>query len=305
MNNKSIFLVVFVILSASLVFAMGKVDAVDSQSVEAQTRGEEPLKPNKYAYYHDLQDKLDKAKNRIERNAINLLIVTGPGPEKDTDHGLIQGKYDAVFDLMSGKHTKEDAQAVVNQVYKEKIRETKQSMLDALSNSPYKDIIASAYENIAETDEDIFIKGFATHLFIKTGNEIEGFELVKKLFVYMNEQNELAYYYNGLNAFTGSEIKMLIKEYLLNLRDDQSKGDVIRSYAALICHQKYKSQLEPYYEMIEKTILDTNIKKNTAEYILDKLKQLSRENQEAKNVLNAAAKSGNATVKAIIDEWEK
>jgi hypothetical protein len=291
MNKKGFSIIAVCILSASIVFAMGKVDAVDN-GTETNIKGHIPS-------FEDVNNaKTPEDKKVALKNIIMIPIV-------EKNDAINQDKYEAAFQLMSMEHTKEDLQVLVDQVKKDQYWEYKKNLLDAMSISPYKDITGQAYKNIAETEGNLYLRGLATHLFIKTGDEKKGYELLEKLFEYMNGQNELAYYYNGVNAFSDPEMKKKVEDFILNLRDDKSKGNVIRSYAAIICHQKYKSDLKPYYPMIEKTILNNDIKESAAKYILDKMKYIGGENQEAIEIINSAAKSGNEKVKEIIRKMNK
>jgi hypothetical protein len=198
-------------------------------------------------------------------------------------------------------------QKVIEQIHKEKIWETKKILLDALSSSPYKDITSPAYKAIAEDEnESLFMKGLALHLFIQNGDEKEGYELVKKLFRFMDKKNELADEYNGLNSFRTPEMKEKVEKYLFNLRNDENVGIAIRCYAAILCKRKYKSDLTPYYPLIEKAVTNNPTGNNKAvNQVLWLMYFASPNDQSSKNVIIKAAAMGNSVANEIIKQWKK
>lgn len=300
MNNKSLFLVVFVILSASIVFAMGKVDAVDSgtTAIAAPTATAVPKLAEKRYSFIDV----NKAQSDAEKRRI-LLEMIKSDPETEEDWAIAENnqfKRDAAYELLSLKPTREDIRAIVDQIYKEKYKEAKKELMDAISNSTYLEITLPAYKKITKNDEDIYIKGLAAHFYIKLGDQNEGYELMKELFDYMNLNNQLAYYYNGVNSFTNPQIKEKVKSFLIDLKDDTSKGDIIRSYAAIICQQKYNTGISEYYPVIERAVLKQDIKKSAATYLISKLKILSVNEAQAKKIIDGALETGNLIVKETI-----
>lgn len=295
------------ILSVSAIFAVGGVDAEDSV-VKAEQPTVEVTKSesSKYAYYHELYRARDNAKTIEEKNEILLKIVTGPIVEREDEGGLLQTKYEAVFELMSNPHARGEVQAVIDQIDREITSAAKKDMLDALSISPYKDITAHAYKKVMETDKDLFIKGFALESLIVIGYEADGFEYLKKLMGIMDEKKEIAPNFKVFDSFKSDEIKEKTKRYFLGLRDDQNKSEMIRCYAALICNQKYKADLDPYYTMIERFVLGNEVKESEVKIVLGKLDYLSRKNdQRAKKIIEKVNELGNSEVKGLLKKWKK
>ena len=257
-----------------------------------------------YSYYHVLYAQYEEAKTQEEKNAINVKIITGPVSDIEQDNEL---KYDALFRLMAGNPTKEQVQQVIAQFKKEKTWTTKKDLMDALSNSRYKDIIAEGYKKIAETDEDLFIRGFATQKLISTGHEDEGFEVMKKLINDMEVSGKTPRLFMPYKRFKIPEMEEKVKTYMCNLRDDASRSGFIRCYAVLTCHEVYKSKLEPYYQLIEKTVLDKNTKESEAGYLLGLMYYFGEKNnnKEAKNIVDKAGKSGNEIVKSMVQKLRK
>lgn len=300
MKNSNLIMAFIIAFLLITVFSPNKTNAADAATSSQQNSHRKTLED-----YHDLINFKDASRVEERKEKIfNLLKLQPQDIDPSESDILIDYKYDAMNNLV-GIATADDVRKVFDQVEKELTWQSKKIMLDLISNSSYKNELAAGYKKIAETDDDINIRGLAAHLFIRIGNEENGFNLFKELFDYMDENNELAYYYNGTNAFRNKDYQDKVRLFLQDLRDDQTKGEVIRSYAAIICYQKYKDNLESYFPLVQKTVLNQNIKKSAALFILSKLKYIGKKNQKAQNIVKESAENGNDVVKKIIGKWKK
>jgi hypothetical protein len=213
-----------------------------------------------------------------------------------------QFKRDALFQLMTSAHTKDDVMILINQFPKEKSLLNKQNILDALSSSPFKEIIMPFYKKVAKNEnEDLFIRGFAIESLIIIGYEKEGLEDLKLWINAMNTQDELPRAFHGFGSFKSAEVKNELKTYLINLKDDEAKKKAIRCFAAMNCENYYKTDIKAYFDVIKEVLIDKNTKKNTAIYLLDFLNRYGATNAKAQEILHYAASNGNETVKQVAD----
>lgn len=299
MNNKSVFFVVFAILSASLVFAMGKVDAVDSE-ISPNTI-QKNLKNSDSNYYGDLTTKLRETKNPQERNKILVILITRSDMGSEKDDGLEQVTHDYAVELFNREHTKEDVQAVADHIYKKLSPEMKMILLDAISYSPYKDVTVPLTERIAESDINIRVRIFAVTLLQNMGYEKESLEFAKKIIDTMNETNNIENI-TIFGAFKSAEIQENAKQYLEKIKTDERKSKAIRVFAVFTSHFNHGSNIEPYYGLLEEVSLDKQTSTSTANYLLPKLAAFGVKDDKLIKILEKAETEGNETVKKIAEK---
>ncbi len=300
MNKKGLVIMMIGILSTSLVFGMGKVDAVDEGTNEVKAT---PTVGHRYSFNDS-----DRAKTADEKRRILLEIIKYE-PETNEDWAIsenAQTQYNALNEFMGLDPTKAEIETVIDKLYSAKSSQAKRNIMEFLSYSQYKDIVAVAFKKVAETDEDLSVRGYAMGRLISMGDEEKGFEYMKKLIDVMDIKKEIISNFIIFLNFENEEIKEKMKSYLLALRDNQTKGEMIRCYAALICNKKYKVLLSPYYPIIEKFILNSNVEENEVKIILGKIEYLSRKNDpNAKKIMAKAKKSGGTAVKELLKKWNK
>lgn len=278
------------ILSAMFLLVVGKVSAVDNGTVVTN-----PSEGHLPSY-----EEVNKAKTTEEKKAALINIITIPIVEKND--AILQDKYEASFELMSMSHTKEDAQVLINQLQKQQYWEYKTILMDALSYSPYLDITAPAYRKIAETDEEMFIRGLAIGYLIRFGYESEGFVYIKQLINVMNQTNELVRSFSVINRFKSQDYKEKVKKYFIELKDNVNLDKAVRCFAAVVCRNNYHTEISNYYPLIEEVLLDKETKKNTAIYLLNEIPFSDKNSQEFQKIMQEAAKSNNENVSQVAKE---
>ncbi len=290
MSKKKLLILMLSIFVMILVGGIGKTETTSG----ASGTGEASAQLNKRYTFMDVE-----AAKTVEEKRKLLLAIIKSQPESEEGWAIDennQDKRDAVFEFMGMNPTEEEVKEVVDQIEIQKSWVAKKDLMDALSNSRYKDIIAKGYKKIAETDEDLFIRGLAASKLIDLGFEEEGFKYSLDVIEKMNEENTLVDFFD---PFSRMKDKEKAKHYLEQLRNDKSKNDYIKSYAVLMCYATYRSSLAPYYHLLEDTVLRKDINQITAKYIISNLAGMSTMDKKLFEILEKAEESGNADVRKI------
>lgn len=219
------------------------------------------------------------------------------GEEKGYLEMSQQIKYQASFDLMASNHDEKDVRFLIEQFRKEKDLISKGQMLDALSLSPYKEIVATAYKDIAKNYPDLSLRALAAMKMIQIGDEEEGWKYSKDIIEEMNKTGTLVQRFAPMFFIKSNKIKSEVKKYYEEIIGDESRNQFVRCYAILQSARYFDYVITKHETFIESALMGTKVNYETADEILYLLQTIAFTQREvAINLLGRATKSSNQKI---------